>query len=166
MYNRWVHLGLEIITVVLWMVCFALLASHADDLDSLDALIITFGPKYEVYYKENVEPFAQTFVVATFAATAVSTFNFVLFVVSITVFGRELHRHQLSKLRATEDGAKLESMDHRKNLDLSSHGDDGRYHHQYAAELGHHQLTLELPARDPRYHTAELEGSRQRVEVE
>ncbi|KAF4899937.1 hypothetical protein CGCF415_v010303 [Colletotrichum fructicola] len=129
MYNRWVHLGLEIITVVFWMVCFALLASHTDDLGSLDAFILTFGTKYEAYYKKNVERYARLFVVATFAATAVSTFNFVLFLVSITVFGRELHRYQLSKLRATEDGVKLESMDHRKNLDLSSHGDDGRYHH-------------------------------------
>ncbi|KAH0440913.1 hypothetical protein CcaCcLH18_02256 [Colletotrichum camelliae] len=99
MYNRWVHLGLEIITVVFWLVCFALLASHADDLNSLDAFIITFGPKYEVYYKQNVERFAKTFVVATSAATAVSTFNFVLFVASVTVFGRELHRHQLISMQ-------------------------------------------------------------------
>ncbi|OHF04203.1 hypothetical protein CORC01_00542 [Colletotrichum orchidophilum] len=87
MYNCWVHLGLELLTVVFWLITMALLASHADDLDSLDAFIVTFGPKYEVYYKMNVEPFADGFVGATFAGTATSVINFVLFIITITVFG-------------------------------------------------------------------------------
>ncbi|KAJ0159654.1 hypothetical protein CTA2_9340 [Colletotrichum tanaceti] len=87
MYNCWVHLGLELLTVVFWLITMALLASHADDLDSLDAFIVTFGPKYEVYYKMNVEPFADGFVAATFAGTATSVVNFVLFVITISVFG-------------------------------------------------------------------------------
>ncbi|TEA22076.1 hypothetical protein C8034_v006329 [Colletotrichum sidae] len=109
MYNCWVHLGLELLTVVFWMITMALLASHADDLDSLDAFIVTFGPKYEVYYKMNVEPFAEGFVAATFAGTATSTVNFVLFIVTIAIFGRALHAYRkanLEKAPSTTDSQK------------------------------------------------------------
>nr|XP_036578138.1 uncharacterized protein CTRU02_11927 [Colletotrichum truncatum]KAF6785302.1 hypothetical protein CTRU02_11927 [Colletotrichum truncatum] len=109
MYNCWVHLGLELLTIVFWMITMALLASHADDLDSLDAFIVTFGPKYEIYYKMNVEPFAEGFVAATFAGTAISTVNFVLFVITISVFGRALHAYRkanLEKAPSTTDSQK------------------------------------------------------------
>ncbi|KAK1635798.1 hypothetical protein BDP81DRAFT_461975 [Colletotrichum phormii] len=109
MYNCWVHLGLELLTVVFWLITMALLASHADDLDSLDAFIVTFGPKYEVYYKMNVEPFADGFVAATFAGTATSVVNFVLFIVTISVFGRALHalrKANLEKAPSTTDSQK------------------------------------------------------------
>ncbi|GKT82347.1 hypothetical protein Ct61P_00197 [Colletotrichum tofieldiae] len=87
----------------------ALLASHADDLDSLDAFVVTLGPKYEVYYKMNVEPFADGFVAATFAGTATSVINFVLFVITISVFGRALHalrKANLEKAPSTTDSQK------------------------------------------------------------
>ncbi|KAK1454377.1 hypothetical protein CCUS01_10495 [Colletotrichum cuscutae] len=109
MYNCWVHLGLELLTVVFWLITMALLASHADDLDSLDAFIVTFGPKYEVYYKMNVEPFADGFVAATFAGTATSVVNLVLFVITISVFGRALHalrKAKLEKAPSTTDSQK------------------------------------------------------------
>ncbi|KAE9582365.1 hypothetical protein CGMCC3_g1698 [Colletotrichum fructicola] len=109
MYNCWVHLGLELLTVVFWMITMALLASHADDLDSLDAFIVTFGPKYEVYYKMNVEPFAEGFVAATYAGTALSTVNFVLFILTIAIFGRALHAYRkanLEKAPSTTDSQK------------------------------------------------------------
>ncbi|KAK1579209.1 uncharacterized protein LY79DRAFT_592991 [Colletotrichum navitas] len=98
MYNCWVHLGLELLTVVFWLITMALLASHADDLDSLDAFIVTLGPKYEVYYKMNVEPFADGFVAATFAGTATSVVNLVLFVITISIFGRALHAMRMANL--------------------------------------------------------------------
>ncbi|OLN91692.1 hypothetical protein CCHL11_06587 [Colletotrichum chlorophyti] len=109
MYNCWVHLGLELLTVVFWLITMALLASHADDLDSLDAFIVTFGPKYEVYYKMNIQPFANGFVAATFASTATSTVNFVLFVITISMFGRALHAYRkmnLEKAPSTTDSQK------------------------------------------------------------
>ncbi|KAF9874165.1 hypothetical protein CkaCkLH20_08148 [Colletotrichum karsti] len=109
MYNCWVHLGLEVLTIVFWLITMALLASHADDLDSLDAFIVTFGPKYEVYYKMNVEPFAEGFVAATYTGTALSTVNFVLFIVSIAIFGRALHAYRkanLEKAPSTTDSQK------------------------------------------------------------
>ncbi|KAJ0336914.1 hypothetical protein COL922a_007370 [Colletotrichum nupharicola] len=87
----------------------ALLASHADDLDSLDAFIVTFGPKYEVYYKMNVEPFAEGFVAATYAGTALSTVNFVLFILTIAIFGCALHAYRkanLEKAPSTTDSQK------------------------------------------------------------
>ncbi|KAF6831416.1 hypothetical protein CMUS01_07343 [Colletotrichum musicola] len=109
MYNCWVHLGLELLTVVFWMITMALLASHADDLDSLDAFIVTFGPKYEAYYELNVEPYAEGFVAATFAGTAISTVNFVLFIITISIFGRALHAYRkanLEKAPSTTDSQK------------------------------------------------------------
>ncbi|KAM0327164.1 hypothetical protein ACHAQA_006295 [Verticillium albo-atrum] len=86
MYNCWVHLGLEILSLVFWLIVTSLLASHSDDLDSIDAYVTGLGPKYKEHYNESVQEYAQGFVVATFAATGVATANFLLFVVTVARF--------------------------------------------------------------------------------
>lgn len=65
----------------------ALLASHSDELDSIDAYVDGLGPAFEAHYKNSIEEYAKGFVVATFAATAVASFNLVLFVVTLVFFG-------------------------------------------------------------------------------
>lgn len=82
-----VYSGLEVMTFIFWLIAMALLASHADDLDSLDAFIVTFGEKYQAYYKLNVERYAKSFVIATFTATALATLNLLLFCVTLVCFG-------------------------------------------------------------------------------
>ncbi|RXG45952.1 hypothetical protein VDGE_02060 [Verticillium dahliae] len=91
MYNCWVHLGLEILSLVFWLIVTSLLASHSDDLDSIDAYVTGLGPEYKKHYNEFIQEYARGFVVATFAATGVATCNFLLFVVTVARFGRALH---------------------------------------------------------------------------
>lgn len=79
--------GIEILTLLLWLIAMALLASHSDELDSIDAYVDGLGPAFEAHYKNSIEEYAKGFVVATFAATAVASFNLVLFVVTLVFFG-------------------------------------------------------------------------------
>ncbi|ROT38056.1 hypothetical protein SODALDRAFT_180392 [Sodiomyces alkalinus F11] len=101
MYNCWVHLGIEILTLLLWLIAMALLASHSDELDSIDAFVGGLGPAFEAYYKDFIEVYARGFVVATYAATAVAVFNLVLFVITLVFFGRALHAHRMSGMATT-----------------------------------------------------------------
>ncbi|KAM0614252.1 hypothetical protein ACHAQF_005896 [Verticillium nonalfalfae] len=92
MYNCWVHLGLEILSLVFWLIVTSLLASHSDDLDSIDAYVTGLGPEYKKHYNEFIQEYARGFVVATFAATGVATANFLLFVVTVARFVERQHQ--------------------------------------------------------------------------
>ncbi|KAF4837403.1 hypothetical protein CGCSCA4_v011979 [Colletotrichum siamense] len=72
MYNSWVHLGLEIFSVIIWLVCLALFASHADNLASIDAFASAFGTQYKALFNLDIKQYSQAFITATIAATAVT----------------------------------------------------------------------------------------------
>ncbi|KAF6800209.1 hypothetical protein CMUS01_15577, partial [Colletotrichum musicola] len=141
--------------------------SHADDFDSLKAFIVTFGEKYEEYYKLNVEPYAKSFVVATFTATALATLNLLLFCVTLVCFGRALHVHRKVKLESAP--AKVDEVARyygHAPRQISELYDQTSY--QHIAEpngQGYSYNTTELYGRDPRYNTAELEAPKRRAEL-
>ncbi|KAF5506123.1 hypothetical protein CGCS363_v004037 [Colletotrichum siamense] len=86
MYNSWVHLGLEIFSVIIWLVCLALFASHADNLASIDAFASAFGTQYKALFNLDIKQYSQTFITATIAATAVTA---VIFAASCIAIGEE-----------------------------------------------------------------------------
>ncbi|KAF6831590.1 hypothetical protein CPLU01_06629 [Colletotrichum plurivorum] len=167
MYNRWVQLGLEVTTVIFWFIAMSLLASHADDLDSLDAFIVTFGPKYEAYYEMNVETYARSFVIATFTATALAALNLLLWGATLVHFGRALHA--IRKVKLESAAAKLDEV-------AQYYGHAPRRTPELYNQTSHQNLTepdsqgysydaTELYGRDPRYNTAEMEAAERRVEL-
>ncbi|KAH7362665.1 hypothetical protein B0T11DRAFT_86538 [Plectosphaerella cucumerina] len=94
MYNCWVQLGLELLTLVFWLITTALLASHSDDLDNDNDYVTELGPAFKKY-QEMIQRNARGFVIATFAATGTATANCFLFIVTLVCFGRALHNYRV-----------------------------------------------------------------------
>ncbi|KAF0327776.1 hypothetical protein GQ607_004985 [Colletotrichum asianum] len=134
-------------------------------LASIDAFASAFGTQYTALFNLDIKQYSQAFITATIAATAVTAVIFVLFLTSAFAFSRELYRHRRGKVRGTDEAIGPESADRRKSSSPSAPDDDALGHRQQAPELQACEV-LETQAPDPRYHTAELEDSRRRVELE
>ncbi|KAF6806624.1 hypothetical protein CSOJ01_08690 [Colletotrichum sojae] len=50
-----VYSGLDVMTFIFWLIATALLASHADDLDSFYAFIVTFGEGRALHARRQVK---------------------------------------------------------------------------------------------------------------
>lgn len=82
-FNR----GLEMLTLIFWLITTSLLASHADDLNAVNGYVMELGPAYRKYYQDFIQEYARGFVDATIAATICAAVNFILCVVTVVCFG-------------------------------------------------------------------------------
>jgi hypothetical protein len=92
-YNIWAHLALECVTVVFWLVAFALLARNASDYSSVESDYINLDKSvYDLY-------------MATYSAAGLSALVWLLFVATLVWLGFNVHRHLHQKGVATNPAA-------------------------------------------------------------
>ncbi|KAI9866025.1 MAG: hypothetical protein M1813_001992 [Trichoglossum hirsutum] len=104
LYNCWVALGLEIFTLIMWLVSFAILASYTASFQ-----LYLYGFSY--YYKRSLLTYSQleTAWQTGAAASGIGGLEFggfisniqpplfsVLWIITLVVFGIYLHRHRAS----------------------------------------------------------------------
>jgi len=120
-YIYWAHLGLEIVTVIFWLVDFALLANAASQWNSFSSELNTLNgdingngdisgdpylnypdlsgtnttavPNFGINY---FIPHATAAIGSTKGAAAVGAINWLLFVITLIAFGYFLHQHRVA----------------------------------------------------------------------
>lgn len=109
LYLYWAHLGLEITTVIFWLVAWALLAQEASAWNAvqgaenaINQAIQDSGVQVDIWSAGNHA------IAATKAAAALGAITWLLFVVTLTVFGFFLHKHRVA---AGSTGADVEAAE-------------------------------------------------------
>jgi len=96
LYNMWIHLGLEILTVIFWLVTWALLASEASVWSDYESTSYTvYGHTYTT--SNYLPPKWKTAIDCAKASAGIGALEWVLFVITLVFFGISLF-----KLRAAE----------------------------------------------------------------
>ncbi|KAF8853536.1 hypothetical protein BDZ45DRAFT_677582, partial [Acephala macrosclerotiorum] len=106
-YLYWVHLSLEISTVIFWLVAFALLAQEASAWNAvqgaenyINQAISDSGVQVDIWSAGTHA------IAATKAAAALGAITWLLFVITLTVFGFFLRKHCVA---AGSTGADVEA---------------------------------------------------------
>lgn len=87
------------LTVVFWLITTALLASHSDDLNSIDSHATGLEGSRRKFFQDTIQSYAASFIHATYAATGTAAANFLLFVVTLVCFGMLCWRLPLPQTR-------------------------------------------------------------------
>jgi len=94
-YNIWIHLGLECLTTLWWLVTVAILGSEASTWD----------------FVTGVDPYLPTnwnsAINAAKSSPGMSALEWILFVITLITFGISLHRHRLANSVETTTAAPL-----------------------------------------------------------
>jgi hypothetical protein len=100
----WAHLGLEIVTVIFWLVDFALLANAAsqwnsfnNDLSAINGAINGNNGADNIF--DYVIPHATAAIGSTKGAAALGAINWLLFVITLIAFGSYIFLHCSNILR-------------------------------------------------------------------
>ncbi|KAH0536703.1 hypothetical protein FGG08_006444 [Glutinoglossum americanum] len=92
LYNLWAALALEILTVIMWLVSFAILASYSAGFGIFyytDYYLYNYNYKRSLTYG-NLETAWQTGA----AASGIGGLEFVLWIITLVIFSIFLHRHR------------------------------------------------------------------------
>jgi len=95
-YHYWAHLGFETTLVVFWLVTWALLAQEASEIDSVVSLDnqaladagLNLGDIFPTSWTHAIN--------ATKAGAALGALTWLLFIITLVVFGRFLHKHRVA----------------------------------------------------------------------
>ncbi|KAI1374332.1 hypothetical protein F4677DRAFT_176658 [Hypoxylon crocopeplum] len=96
-YNYWAVLGLDIFLVIFWLISFAILAAQVA---AAFALYAEYSDYYDYYGITNYDTAITTYGACLAAAAGLGGFEFLLYVISLSIHGVMLHRHRKAGLKA------------------------------------------------------------------
>jgi len=93
LYNKWIHLAAEVLTVIFWLATWALLASEASAFITsytLDGITIDLESYYPSNWKAAID--------CTKASAGLGALEWVLFIITLVFFGISIYRTRTTNL--------------------------------------------------------------------
>jgi len=95
-YLYWAHLGFEITTVIFWLVTFALLAQEAAAFDVISGAENDINQGLSDTGVQIIWPNWKAAINSTKAAAGLGALTWLLFIITLIVFGVFLHKHRVA----------------------------------------------------------------------